>query len=129
MRTALNRACASLQDPDCKRVLAAFSDRTGQSLDTRLATLRVNPQEHLTRIVFIDNTRESHCVTGVLAFTEPGSYVVRLCVEEFKRTWQQDQRHTIAALIHEMLHTLGLAENPPTSNEITGTVLSMCRPL
>ena len=128
LRTALDRAWTSLQDPDCKRVLAAFSDRTDQSLETRLAALGVGVQEQLTRLVFIDNTREQRCVTGVLAFTEPGTYVVRLCVEEFKRAWQQDQRRTIAALIHEMLHSLGLGENPPTSNEITSTVLSMCRP-
>ncbi len=49
-------------------------------------------------------------------------YVVRVCVDEFKRTRQQDPRHTIAASIHEMLHTLGLGENPPTSNDITTTV-------
>jgi hypothetical protein len=128
LRTALDRAWVSLQDPDCNRVLTAFSDRRGQTLEARLVTLGVGAQEHLTRIVFIDNTRERRCVTGVLAFTEPGSYVVRLCVEEFKRAWQQDQRRTVAAVIHEMLHTLGLGENPPTSNEITSTVFGICHP-
>ena len=127
LRMALDRAWTSLRDPNCTRVLGAFSDRTGQSLEARLATLEIDAQEHLTRLVFIDNTRERRCMTGILAFTEPGSYVVRLCVEEFKRAWQQDQRRTIAALIHELLHSLGLGENPPTSNEITATVLDICR--
>jgi hypothetical protein len=31
-----------------------------------------------------------------------------------------------AILIHEALHTLGLAENPPTSFEITRQVLGRC---
>jgi len=128
LRRALDRAWTALRDPNCTRVLGAFSDRTGQSLEARIATLRITAPEHLTRLVFIDNTRERRCMTGILAFTEPGSYVVRLCVEEFKRAWQQDQRRTIAALIHEMLHSLGLGENPPTSNEITATVLGICRP-
>ena len=32
-----------------------------------------------------------------------------------------------AMVIHEMLHTLGLGENPPTTFEITDRVLSRCR--
>jgi hypothetical protein len=29
---------------------------------------------------------------------------------------------------HEVLHTLGLAENPPTSDDITAAVERRCRP-
>jgi hypothetical protein len=128
LRTALDRAWTSLQDVSCRRVLTAFTDERGELLEARLAGLRVDAPQHLTRLVFIDETRDPRCRTGFVAFTEPGSYVVRLCVDQFKRTWQQDPRHTIAALIHEMLHSLGLGENPPTSNEITTTVLQMCQP-
>jgi hypothetical protein len=53
--------------------------------------------------------------------------VVRVCVDELKRIWQKDKQYTTAALIHEMLHSLGLGENPPSSNEITARVLQMCR--
>jgi hypothetical protein len=31
-----------------------------------------------------------------------------------------------AVIIHEMLHTLGLGENPPSSTEITFRVLNRC---
>jgi hypothetical protein len=31
-----------------------------------------------------------------------------------------------AALIHEMLHTLGLGENPPRSRDITARVRARC---
>ena len=31
-------------------------------------------------------------------------------------------------VIHEMLHTLGLEENPPTSEEITRQVVKRCGP-
>jgi len=33
----------------------------------------------------------------------------------------------VAVFIHEMLHTLGLGENPPSTQEITGRVLLQCR--
>jgi hypothetical protein len=32
-----------------------------------------------------------------------------------------------AMVIHEMLHTLGLGENPPTTFEITDRVMARCR--
>jgi hypothetical protein len=40
------------------------------------------------------------------------------------------QRRVMAEvyLIHEMLHTLGLGENPPTSHEITRQVVRRCAP-
>jgi hypothetical protein len=88
--------------------------------------LEVHPQQYLTQLMFVDESRHRTCVSGIIAFTQPGSRVVRLCVDEFKRTWQQDQQHTVAALIHEMLHTLGLGENPPSSSEITKRVRSAC---
>jgi hypothetical protein len=78
-------------------------------------------------LVFINGSREAPCVTGTFAFTAPGSRVIRLCVEELKRTWLQDQEHTVANFIDEMLHTLGLGENPPSSAEITRRVHVACR--
>ena len=60
------------------------------------------------------------CAKGALAVTEPGSRVVRVCGSRLVwRTWQQNSRQVVAALIHEALHTLGLGENPPSSVEIT----------
>jgi hypothetical protein len=127
LRAALDRAWTVLGEPRCGRLLHTFSDATGQSLETRLVARGVPVQEHLTRLVFVDESRNRRCMTGFLAFTEPGSYVVRICVDEFKRTWQQDRRHTVAAVIHEMLHSLGLGENPPSSKEITEQVLAVCQ--
>jgi hypothetical protein len=61
-----------------------------------------------------------------LVFTAPGSRVVRVCVEEFKRINTQKPDYVVATLIHEILHTLGLRENPPSSREITARVLARC---
>jgi hypothetical protein len=88
----------------------------------------VDPQTYLTWVVFIDDSRNPWCTEGVIGFTTPGQRVVRLCSHELARSWLQDKTDTVAVLIHEMLHTLGLGENPPSTSEITRRVLEYCRP-
>jgi hypothetical protein len=41
-------------------------------------------------------------------------------------SWRENRRRLVASLIHEVLHTLGLGENPPSSAEITERVLRHC---
>jgi hypothetical protein len=110
-----------------RAVLTTFHDQAGRPLAHRAGGLSVDLQTYLTMLVFIDGSRGAPCVTGTFAFTAPGSRVIRLCVEELKRTWLQDQEHTVANFIDEMLHTLGLGENPPSSAEITRRVHVACR--
>jgi hypothetical protein len=114
-RKALDLAWQRLADADCANAAE------------RLRTLAVDLPTYLTMVVFIDGSRETPCVTGVFAFTAPGSRVVRLCVEEVKRTWEQDPEHALASFVHEMLHTLGVGEDPPSSAEITRRILMRCR--
>lgn len=123
---ALDLAWQRLARPDCRAVMDQFSDQAGRPLQHKLATLSVDAQTYLTMVVFIDGTRERACVSGVLAFTTPGSRVVRICVDQLKQAWQQSPDHTTANVIHEMLHTLGLGENPPAPAAITARVLSAC---
>ena len=125
-RAALDLAWQRLGQPGCGAVLDGFNDPSGRSLEHRLATLSVDVQTYLTMLVFIDGTRETPCRTGVLAFTTPGSRVIRICVDQLKQAWQQSPDHTIANFIHEMLHSLGLSENPPSSAEITSRILAAC---
>jgi hypothetical protein len=77
-------------------------------------------------LVFFDGSRESSCVTGVLAFTKPGGRVICLCGGEFKQTWLQNPEYMVAGFIHEMLHTLGLGENPPSPADVTRRVIAAC---
>lgn len=127
LRSGLDQAWRRLGDNRCSQLLSEFTDRDGRSLAQRLATLGVDAQTYLTMVVFLE-TRHEICFDGVLAFTAPGSRVVRVCSEALKRTWRDDAAYTAAAFIHEMLHTLGLGENPPSSNEITRSVLARCSP-
>lgn len=39
----------------------------------------------------------------------------------------ESSSHAEAIVIHEMLHSLGLGENPPTSDYITSRVMERCR--
>ncbi len=123
---ALNEAWQLLAQEDCAAVLGRFLDSAGRPLSRYLEGLSIDAQTYLTLVVFVDGTREVACFEGVFAFTVPGSRVVRLCVDELKRTARQSPRHTAANFIHEMLHSLGLGENPPSSTEITARVLAAC---
>ena len=123
---ALDDAWQLLAQKDCNALLTEFSDSSGRPLEQYLGSLSVDPQTYLTMVVFIDASREVACNKGGFAFTAPGSRVVRLCVDAVKRTWQQSPQHAAATFIHEMLHTLGLGENPPSSQEITRRVLAAC---
>jgi hypothetical protein len=124
---ALDLAWERLAEIDCADILNAFMDRDGHPLNERLRALAVDRQRYLSLVVFIDGSREAPCRTGVIAFTAPGSRVVRVCVEELKLTWQKNPEHVVSSVIHEMLHTLGLGEDPPTSAEITRRVSAACR--
>jgi len=129
-RRALDTAATWLEEPSCASVLSDFSDPQGNLLADRLLGVdaATDVVQYLTLVLFVDDTRNPGCRGEVMAIAMPGSRVVRLCGDAFKRIWQQDSTYAAAALIHEMLHTLGLGENPPSSNEITRRVLMRCRP-
>lgn len=63
----------------------------------------------------------------VSAYTTPGGSVVYACTGRFRR-WQAGSGPSapVNVLIHETLHTLGLGENPPTTEEITARVEARC---
>ena len=63
---------------------------------------------------------------GNLAVTEPGSRVVFICPTAFVEAVSGKPEQAEATLIHEMLHSLGLGENPPRSRDITERVLFRC---
>jgi hypothetical protein len=123
---ALDLAWDRLATADCADLFTVFKDRAGRPLDDRLRELAVDRQTYLTMLHFVDGSRDEPCVKGSFAFTTPGSRVVRICIQELKRTWQANPEYAVSRVIHEMLHTLGLGENPPSSDEITRRVLAGC---
>ncbi len=126
LEPALVEAWKQLSEAGCQALLTEFTDQRGHALVENIPKDAGSLQNYLARIVFVDGRETKSCAKGALAVTEPGSRVVRVCGSRLVWTWQQNSRHVVAALIHEALHTLGLGENPPSSDEITSRVLKRC---
>ncbi len=65
---------------------------------------------------------------AVWASTWPGGTIVFVCSPQFGEREARERLDAEAVLIHEMLHTLGLGENPPSAGEITNDVIRRCYP-
>jgi hypothetical protein len=123
---SVNGALRRLARPDCGRVLDEFADAAGTPLTARLRALGLTPAEYVGQVVFADGVGQRRCADShVLAVTSPGSRAVFVC-PQFSAWQRRDTRFAEAIVIHEVLHTLGLRENPPSSREVTRRVLARC---
>lgn len=129
VRTALADASRLLGRAECRTVLTDFSDARGRTLQERLDSHEVSAREFLRLIVFMNGASTPQCRRStVVAFTAVGSRVVFVCPASFRETVSIDSDLGASLLIHEMLHSLGLEENPPTSLQITRRVMDRCMP-
>lgn len=123
----LDAAATALSRAECQMLMSDFVDGRGQPLSTKLTDLGVTARDYLTLIIFEDGTGRDACKRdGVLAITTPGSRVIYLCGHTFVRSAARDPKELMAVMIHEMLHSLGLGENPPKSRHITYRVKQRC---
>jgi hypothetical protein len=126
-KRSLSRAHEWLAKPACQSLFSEFHDERGLPLTERLRDLSATPQSYLQLVYFLDGEQSRACnVDRVLAFTEPGSRVVYLCGRYFERATRRDAREVQATIIHEVLHSLGLGENPPSPAHITDRVRRLC---
>jgi hypothetical protein len=128
------RAAARLDQPECVKVLTDFKDRAGRTLEANLQPLGVTASRYLLELPFLDGSPLTACrapsvimaatpgVRRVFVCSGPGQVTSRLSRVEFASGSLAE-----AMVIHEMLHTLGLGENPPTTTEITERVRERCR--
>ncbi len=124
---ALARAGEKLSSPACLHVLDDFRDAAGRPLSSVLSEEGLSAPEFLARLEFRDGRDEDLCRRGhVDAFTSVGGTTVWTCPGGSLRLGGENARAGANALIHEMLHALGLRENPPTSIEITHRVRDRC---
>ncbi|HTO87462.1 MAG TPA: hypothetical protein VMR54_08030 [Thermoanaerobaculia bacterium] len=120
-------ALQRLANPGCQRIFRDFHDAKGRTLQARLDSLDHTGASFLQILRFANGERLSPCQSGgVLAATTPLSHVIFLCGIQFFERERHDPEFAAALVIHEMLHSLGLGENPPASNEITMRVLERC---
>ena len=126
-KRALTAASAWLAHPNCAPLFSEFQDSGGIPLQERLRQMETTPQGYLGLVFFFDGAQHPTCKRdGILAFTAVGSRTVYLCGREFERAWKRDRREVQATIIHEMLHSLGLGENPPAPRDISNRVKNRC---
>jgi hypothetical protein len=121
---ALHGAIRRLETPACQQLFEDFTDEDGRTLREKLGAL--TPAEYLAQMTIRNGEiprGSGHCASpGAVAFTVDGAAVF-VCGRNFHNESRSRQQTT---LIHEMLHTLGVRENPPSSAEITRRVESRC---
>ena len=126
-RRALRGAARRLAKPSCQLIFSEFQDGRGQPLSDRLVELGSSPQDYLRLVIFHDAGGSPQCgKPGVLAFTIRNSRIVYLCGRDFERAERRDPREMQVTIIHEMLHSLGLGENPPSPRDISFRILKLC---
>jgi hypothetical protein len=129
------RAAARLEDARCLGLLTDFKDRDGRTLDENLQPLGKSASGYLLGLPFVDGSGLNVCRSpSVTMAATPGLQRVYVCPGGTgvlnSRLAQIDLRNgslAEAMVIHEMLHTLGLGENPPSTFEITRRVRDRCR--
>ena len=129
LHLAIEGARRRLERPDCQQVLTDFTDGEGRPLISQLqATSRTASAYLAANILFMEHDDAPQCRRDevVTAFTAPGHKVVHVCGARFARRFRQDSAVAEIIVIHEMLHTLGLGENPPSSSAITAQVTRRC---
>ncbi|MFI5183906.1 MAG: hypothetical protein ACHQNV_05885 [Vicinamibacteria bacterium] len=109
--------------PECQAVLTDFESVNGGRLDLVLRSTGRTAQEQLDLLSFDSGLGRPGCGRPVAASTHIQSRVVYICLRPFALL-RPVERETV--LIHEMLHSLGLGENPPTSGAITAQVMARC---
>jgi hypothetical protein len=127
--SAVLGAQARLARPECQKVFTDFQDVEGRLLLERLQASRDTPADYLMQQVwFVDGGDTPPCRRDgtMAAFTVPGHHVIRVCGTRFAQRFERERVAAEIIVIHEMLHTLGLGENPPSSRDITAQVTRRC---
>ena len=125
---AIQGASQRLDGRECQKLFTDFEDGAGQPLQARLDAIHLTGAEFLTWLRFAEGEELPVCTrtTHVAAFTQPGSRVIQVCGGTFARQSTANSQAGEVLIIHELLHTLGLEENPPSSADISRRVLERC---
>jgi hypothetical protein len=121
------RAARKLKASACQAVFSDFKDSAGRTLRENLDAKGQSGVVYLKWLIFLNGSEDQFCLNSqIVAGTNPGDRFVRLCGPLFKSIAKTDSGYAAALIIHEELHSLGLPENPPSSDAITRKVVERC---
>ena len=124
---AVEGARLRLEDARCSGLLVELRDADGRSLTATLESAGQSPAQYLAGVYFVaGDERRCRADEATTAFTVPGSRVVHVCVDRFAERFAVKTRDGELLILHELLHTLGLGENPPSSAAISAAVRERC---
>lgn len=124
----VERAAARLAVPGCAMLLDDFADaRSGQPLSRTLSYSGRGPADLFASLRFVDADHMVQCrERKTWAWLPVGGDVVFVCRSRFLSLVRKDEWLAGNVLVHEALHSLGLGEDPPSSEEITAAVVRRC---
>ena len=126
VQSAVDGARRRLTRPSCQNLFTDFVDRHGDTLATILAASGQTAEKHLDNLYFVEANTLPQCSGNRMAFTTPGRRVIYICGARFVPYFARNNTGAEILIIHELLHSLGLGENPPTSADITDRVIARC---
>ena len=130
-RATVERAVAlaerRLATPECSGLLSGLRAADGRTLAESLEAMGTSAAGRLRSLEFADGAAWPGCQGGVahLLVEAPGSAMVLVCPVFVRGQFRQPTR-AASYVIHELLHSAGLGENPPTSESITRRVEDRC---
>ena len=127
MDIAMAGARRRLARPECQALFTDFVDRAGHTLAAVLGESGRTAAEYLGDLYFVEGNTSAQCRRRptLVAYTSANGRVVYLC-KRFMAYFSEKTSAGEILLIHELLHALGLGENPPTSDDITARVWARC---
>jgi hypothetical protein len=118
-------AADRLRGEECQRILTDFTDPSGRLLSEHPALLQMTPSDFVTRAVwFVGAANDRRCKGWGVAFVVPGSRVIYVCDRRLVSPPSSARPELV--IIHEVLHSLGLEEDPPTPAAIDRQINHRC---
>ncbi len=128
VQRTVERAVVRFETSTCSMLLTDFSDlRTGEPLASTLAASGRTASGFLGSLRFVDADHMVQCRRRpAYAWVPVGGDVVFVCTSRFTALVKKNEWLAGNILVHETLHSLGLGENPPSSEAITEMVGRRC---
>lgn len=110
VESARGLAAARLGAAACRGIFEELPDFTGRPVARRLESAERSPSAAFARLLFVPSA-DGPCTSAcVAAWSVAGDVRVRVCGGTFAAVAGRDPREAAAILIHEALHTRGVAE-------------------